>query len=97
MEWRESDGMRWLEASLPGATAAFTTRSSRHCHGGRSIPSTNPARVHEWQPTAAFPSTSRYSSTSSSVFSHPSPAAEEIIPIAAPRGSMSPASSRSIR
>jgi len=27
MEWRESDGMRWLEASLPGATAAFTTRS----------------------------------------------------------------------
>jgi len=27
MEWREVDGMRWLEARLPGATAAFTTRS----------------------------------------------------------------------
>jgi purine-nucleoside/S-methyl-5'-thioadenosine phosphorylase / adenosine deaminase len=26
MEWRESDGMRWLEAELPGATAAFSTR-----------------------------------------------------------------------
>ena len=26
MEWREADGLRWLEASLPGATAAFTTR-----------------------------------------------------------------------
>lgn len=27
MEWREEDGMRWLEARLSGATAAFTTRS----------------------------------------------------------------------
>jgi purine-nucleoside/S-methyl-5'-thioadenosine phosphorylase / adenosine deaminase len=27
MEWREVDGKRWLEARLPGATAAFTTRS----------------------------------------------------------------------
>jgi copper oxidase (laccase) domain-containing protein len=27
MEWRERDGRRWLEACLPGATAAFTTRS----------------------------------------------------------------------
>ena len=27
MEWREEDGMRWLEARLPGATAAFTTRA----------------------------------------------------------------------
>lgn len=27
MEWRESDGLRWLEAGLPGATAAFTTRA----------------------------------------------------------------------
>ncbi len=27
MEWRESSGMRWLEAGLPGATAAFTTRT----------------------------------------------------------------------
>lgn len=26
MEWRERDGVRWLEAQLPGATAAFTTR-----------------------------------------------------------------------
>jgi hypothetical protein len=26
MEWRERDGRRWLEARLPGATAAFTTR-----------------------------------------------------------------------
>jgi copper oxidase (laccase) domain-containing protein len=27
MEWREVDGVRWLEAELPGATAAFTTRT----------------------------------------------------------------------
>ncbi len=27
MEWRESDGVRWLEAQLPGAMAAFTTRA----------------------------------------------------------------------
>jgi polyphenol oxidase len=27
MEWREADGLRWLEAELPGATAAFTTRT----------------------------------------------------------------------
>jgi YfiH family protein len=26
MRWRESDGVRWLEAELPGATAAFSTR-----------------------------------------------------------------------
>jgi polyphenol oxidase len=26
MEWREADGLRWLEARMPGATAAFTTR-----------------------------------------------------------------------
>lgn len=26
MEWRERDGVRWLEAQLPGATAAFSTR-----------------------------------------------------------------------
>src|SRR5512133_3469746 len=26
MEWRESDGVRWLEAELPGVTAAFSTR-----------------------------------------------------------------------
>lgn len=27
MEWRELDGMRWLEASLPGGKAVFTTRT----------------------------------------------------------------------
>lgn len=26
MEWRERNGVRWLEADLPGATAAFSTR-----------------------------------------------------------------------
>ncbi len=26
MDWREQDGVRWLEASLPGARAAFSTR-----------------------------------------------------------------------
>lgn len=26
MEWRERDGVRWLEARLPGATAVFSTR-----------------------------------------------------------------------
>jgi polyphenol oxidase len=26
MRWQEQDGMRWLEAELPGARAAFTTR-----------------------------------------------------------------------
>lgn len=26
MEWRESGGVRWLEARMPGATAAFSTR-----------------------------------------------------------------------
>lgn len=31
MEWRESGGLKWLEAELPGARAAFTTRT-----GGRS-------------------------------------------------------------
>lgn len=33
MEWRERDGVRWLEADLPGATAAFSTRI-----GGVSAP-----------------------------------------------------------
>ena len=33
MEWREQDGMRWLEADLPGATSAFSTRI-----GGVSAP-----------------------------------------------------------
>jgi hypothetical protein len=26
MRWRETEGVRWLEADLPGATAAFSTR-----------------------------------------------------------------------
>ena len=26
MDWRERDGVRWLDAALPGATAAFSTR-----------------------------------------------------------------------
>ena len=26
MDWREQDGVRWLEATLPGARAAFSTR-----------------------------------------------------------------------
>ena len=26
MEWRDAGGVRWLEATLPGATAVFTTR-----------------------------------------------------------------------
>jgi YfiH family protein len=26
LRWRENDGVRWLEAELPGATAAFSTR-----------------------------------------------------------------------
>lgn len=33
MEWREAEGVRWLEASLPGATAVFSTRL-----GGASEP-----------------------------------------------------------
>jgi YfiH family protein len=33
MEWREGNGLRWLEARMPGATAAFTTRL-----GGASEP-----------------------------------------------------------
>lgn len=32
MDWRERDGVRWLEARLPGATAAFSTRV-----GGESV------------------------------------------------------------
>jgi copper oxidase (laccase) domain-containing protein len=27
MRWRESDGLRWLEAELPGARAAFSART----------------------------------------------------------------------
>ena len=34
MRWRERDGIRWLEAELPGATAAFTTRAGGVSEGG---------------------------------------------------------------
>jgi YfiH family protein len=33
MEWRERDGVRWLEAELPGARAAFSTRSGGTSEG----------------------------------------------------------------
>jgi copper oxidase (laccase) domain-containing protein len=36
MRWREADGMRWLEARLPGATAAFTTRAFGSARDGFS-------------------------------------------------------------
>lgn len=53
MEWRERDGLRWLEAGLPGARAAFSTRA-----GGVSEPpydslnvavktGDEPGRVHD--------------------------------------------------
>lgn len=40
MEWRERDGVRWLEAELPGARAAFSTRA-----GGVSEPPYNSLNV----------------------------------------------------
>ncbi|HEY7949628.1 MAG TPA: polyphenol oxidase family protein [Solirubrobacterales bacterium] len=36
MEWREGDGVRWLEACLPGATAAFPTRSAGSLKDGHA-------------------------------------------------------------
>ena len=33
MDWHESDGVRWLEAELPGARAAFSTRARRRQRG----------------------------------------------------------------
>src|SRR3954468_22601547 len=33
MQWRESDGVRWLEAELPGATAAFSARTGGFSDG----------------------------------------------------------------
>ena len=33
MEWRERDGVPWLEAELPGATAAFSTRKGGSSSG----------------------------------------------------------------
>ncbi len=35
MDWREVDGVRWLEAPLPGATAVFPTRSAGSLKDGR--------------------------------------------------------------
>lgn len=34
MEWREAGGVEWLEARLPGATAAFSTRSAGDARQG---------------------------------------------------------------
>lgn len=34
MEWREREGVRWLEAELPGATAVFPTRSAGSLRDG---------------------------------------------------------------
>lgn len=34
MEWRERDGVRWLDAALPGARAAFTARQGGVSEGG---------------------------------------------------------------
>jgi YfiH family protein len=33
MQWREDDGVRWLEAGLPGARAAFSARTGGHSAG----------------------------------------------------------------
>jgi YfiH family protein len=33
MEWEERDGVRWLQAQLPGATAAFSTRCGGQSQG----------------------------------------------------------------
>lgn len=53
MEWREGDGRRWLEARLPGATAAFTTRdfgSARESFAPLATLGIDPARiVSAWQ------------------------------------------------
>jgi copper oxidase (laccase) domain-containing protein len=48
MEWREAGGLRWLEASLPGATAAFTTRafgSAKDGFGSFATLGIDPARI----------------------------------------------------
>jgi copper oxidase (laccase) domain-containing protein len=48
MEWREADGLRWLEARLPGATAAFTTRafgSARESFAPLAALAIDPARI----------------------------------------------------
>jgi copper oxidase (laccase) domain-containing protein len=53
MEWREADGRRWLEARLPGATAAFTTRdfgSARESFEPLAALGVDPAQiVSAWQ------------------------------------------------
>jgi copper oxidase (laccase) domain-containing protein len=48
MEWREAGGGRWLEARLPGATAAFTTRdfgSARESLEPLAALGVDPARI----------------------------------------------------
>lgn len=52
MDWRESDGVKWLEAELPGARAAFTTRTGGSSEGAFAslnlglLTDDGPARVH---------------------------------------------------
>lgn len=48
MEWREAGGVRWLEARLPGATAAFTTRTFGSAKDGfapLAVLGIDPARI----------------------------------------------------
>lgn len=53
MEWREAEGKRWLEARLPGGTAAFTTRafgSARESFAPLAVLGVDPeAIVSAWQ------------------------------------------------
>lgn len=53
MEWREQGDLRWLEAELPGATAAFTTRtfgSARESFASLAALGVDPeAIVSAWQ------------------------------------------------
>ncbi len=48
MEWREAGGKPWLEARLPGATAAFTTRgfgSAKECLEPLAALGIDPSRI----------------------------------------------------
>lgn len=52
MDWNERDGVRWLEAELPGARAAFTTRIGGSSEGAFAslnlglLTDDDPERVH---------------------------------------------------
>ena len=50
MEWRERDGVRWLEAELPGARAAFSTRHRRSEQ--RAVRVAQPRPLHRRRPRA---------------------------------------------